>query len=359
MQRSNFPRVWASALVVGTLGTVPLFAGEKARITAPDRPPQQEFSRSKKPDAPSLPFRSLKSGDSTGAVVDAPALPTVPPLDPTTERQLMDRLDRDKNWLLDERLLDSPDPAAALQEQWDLGEGASRDTKSLLHRRLLGTEDVSREAQTKDDSRLTSRDPDKGPRRGAQSQTDDWLDEDDYDRPAANKKAGYDGANLFELTGNQSYNPFQAVKSEFRAGDIFSGEVSDTKLGGGFNGIDQGYGKDWQQRVERYGTVFGGGDASSTLELRTGQLGQERQSRVQQFDQATMSPDLKALEPDRGGIGAGNFTPPSRTPSAFESLAPGNIIPFAAPAAAAPVSRAFEAISAPVPAIQPLPKPTF
>jgi hypothetical protein len=102
---SKRPAVVACLLGAGLLlaATPKASAGEKAVITPPSKAKSADRLQPPKSD---LPFRPLDGSSSLGGVIDGgggPALPTVEPAtpDPKTQREILERLDRRRNFLLD------------------------------------------------------------------------------------------------------------------------------------------------------------------------------------------------------------------------------------------------------------------
>lgn len=340
----------ALAGLVGAVGGSEAFAGEKARISAPVTPPKRDLSGKKTFENSPAPFRSLKSGDSTGAVVDAPALPTVPPLDPAAQRQLLDRLDQEKNWLLDERMMDSPDPARALEEEWDLGGDTDRDPTSVLERRLNGRKVDGRSDKEGGKGRRDSEQTRKGDR-----QPDDEGDENGF---ALRRNDARQPGEL-KISEERELNPFVAVSPESRISDFLSGERSSPKDNSGFASALLPGAKDLQQRADRYGVVFGGAEPDRGFAARSSQFGEERQSRMEQFDRAFGGSDLNGLGGGTAPATAPSFAAPSKSAGLFDAPLSGFAAPLAAPSLPTPSRGALDAISQPRLSIQPLPKPTF
>jgi hypothetical protein len=159
-------RLTFSVGLASLLGAIPLpsVASERAIITAPSVPPPKVQSNKKQAEAPSN-LGSFKSGN-TGVNLDAIPLPTVPSIDPKAARQLRDRIEKEKDWLLEDGMDEPVSGAKALEEAWELGD-TKTPRKSAIERRLRG-----KDRESGDRSEEGSRDRDaqgrdgRSPRRG-------------------------------------------------------------------------------------------------------------------------------------------------------------------------------------------------
>lgn len=90
-------------LVLVAVGVLPVLGGEKATISAPTKPSAAANPALTRP--PNTSFQPIDNNSSIGGVVDSAAVPTTPSVnvpDARTQKELIERLDRKKNWLLDD-----------------------------------------------------------------------------------------------------------------------------------------------------------------------------------------------------------------------------------------------------------------
>jgi len=135
---------------------LPLFGGEKATISVPSKPSSTPNLTA--PPPPTTSFQPLDRQSSVSGVVDpaaapGPVSPSVP--DARTQKELFERLDRKRNWLLDDRSgpTKSPGEALLMDSAADLDYSTNpRRPQTALERRLKSggrtatTESAEREA---------------------------------------------------------------------------------------------------------------------------------------------------------------------------------------------------------------------
>lgn len=126
--------VWASSMAC---------AGEKATISVPIKP---STSGSPATARPQTAVQPLNPGNSIGGVVDPSAAPgPVPPSvpDARTQKEIIERIDRKRNWLLDDPSKSSKTPGANLLleslDNPDYTSNPRRPTTSLERRMKSGT----------------------------------------------------------------------------------------------------------------------------------------------------------------------------------------------------------------------------
>lgn len=120
----------------------PAFAGEKATISVPIKP---STSGSPATARPQTAVQSLNPGNSVGGVVDPSAAPgPVPPSvpDARTQKEIIERIDRKRNWLLDDSSKSGKTPGASLLldslDNPDYTSNPRRPTTSLERRLKSG-----------------------------------------------------------------------------------------------------------------------------------------------------------------------------------------------------------------------------
>lgn len=352
-------RLTLSVGLVSLLGSLPLpaVAGERAIITAPSVPPPKVQSNKKQVEAPSN-LGSFRSG-SPGVNVDAIPLPTVPSIDPKAARQLRDRIEKEKDWLLEEGVAEPTDGTKALEEAWELGD-TKAPRKSAIERRLR-----SKDRETGDRSEEGARDrenPSKDGRTPRRGKPDADKEEEGFTYRGEREKAPG-----FNFPAEKSLNPFEAAnKTSFneRVGGHQAGflDKADLELGSSLKSAEA----DYSRRMERLGLT---GSADSVLKepaIRVDTLGQERQMRVDQFTQALGGTTGNSLS----GLATGTESSLALPSLAKPAAAAGNFFdkplgtdlvrPFAAPAAAAGASsRATDFLRNGGGGFTPLPRTSF
>lgn len=352
-------RLTFSVGLASLLGSLPLpaVASERAIITAPSVPPPKVQSNKKQAEAPSN-LGSFKSGN-TGVNVDAIPLPTVPSIDPKAARQLRDRIEKEKDWLLEDGVAEPTDGAKALEEAWELGD-TKAPRKSAIERRLR-----SKDRESGDRSEEGSRDRDnpskegRTPRRG---KPDADKEEEGFTYRGEREKAPG-----FNFPAEKSLNPFEAAnKTSFneRVGGHQPGFIdkSDLDFGSSLKSAEV----DYSRRMERLGLT---GSADSILKepaARVDTLGQERQMRVDQFTQAlggTTGNSLSGLTTGTdSGLSLPSLSKPATAAGSFfdKPLGTDLVRPFAAPAAASGTgSRATDFLRNGGGGFSPIPRTTF
>lgn len=353
-------RLTFSVGLASLLGAIPLpsVASERAIITAPSVPPPKVQSNKKQAEAPSN-LGSFKSGN-TGVNLDAIPLPTVPSIDPKAARQLRDRIEKEKDWLLEDGMDEPVSGAKALEEAWELGD-TKTPRKSAIERRLRG-----KDRESGDRSEEGSRDRDaqgrdgRSPRRGKPETEKEEEDGFSYRGDRANAPG-------FNLPGEKSLNPFEAAnKTSFNErmgghqGGIF--DKSELDLGSSIKAAEA----DYVRRMERLGLT---GSADSVLKdpaIRVDALGQERQMRVDQFTQAlggTTGNSLSGLASSaESSLALPSLAKPATPAGNFfdKPLGTDLVRPFAAPAAASgTASRANDFLRNGGSGFAPLPRTSF
>lgn len=176
-------------------------AGEKATISVPIKP---STSGSPATARPQTSVQSLNPGNSIGGVVDSSAAPgPVPPSvpDARTQKEIMERIDRKKNWLLDDSSKSAKTPGASLLleslDNPDYSSNPRRPTTSLERRLKSGT----RTSKTGD------------PTVQDQSQRESLSEADD------------------ELLGDKQVDPWSARKNQTGLNPLATGVVTPTLQG--------------------------------------------------------------------------------------------------------------------------------
>ena len=144
-------------------------AGEKATISVPIKP---STSGSPATARPQTAVQPLNPGNSIGGVVDpsaapGPVQPSVP--DARTQKEIIERIDRKRNWLLDDPSKSSKSPGASLLleslDNPDYSSNPRRPTTSLERRLKSGArtsnagESASREASPQESYSESDEDP--------------------------------------------------------------------------------------------------------------------------------------------------------------------------------------------------------
>lgn len=350
----------------------PALASEKAIITPPAKPSTQPVLPTK-PQEDLLPFRSLKSGDSTGGLIDIPAPPSLPTLTPAAQRLLLERLDREKNWLLDDQILESDNAASALEDSLNYDSG--RSSLGLVERSLRGgTDRPSEEFEFSEDgvrnnnpgspnSRTTGRN--EGRVQGEDPNAPE--DEDGFGVKSFSSRRGAPVPGEVGPRDAQEMNPFMAIQPQGDFDKYLAGEQSGLVPRKLLDNVLDPVAKSWETRVERFGETFGGamlGGASGQtgmgkdFTLRAEEAPKIRELRVDQFDRA-FGGGFKGLEATQPAAVSSPLAPPDRANALFDTAAPSFSLPAASPLAAPTRSPAMDFLREARPAIQPLPRPVF
>lgn len=351
------------AVVLGMVPAVaplPAAASEKATITAPVTPPRKHTTSKSQVEGPS-PFRSLKSGDSGGSPLDASSLPTVPSIDPKAARQLIDKLEKDRDWLLDDTGLDQVDTTKGLEDAWEIDDPKERK-RNAIERKLLGKEKdpKAERSAAADREREELENRGRTPRRGS----GDFDGETDLNRRSEALELRGSSA-----PGERELNPFQSANagSNERADRAFG---SQSGFIGGRSGTEfesplKTAEADFNRRMERLGLTPAASFGPKESAMQPEAWGQERQMRVDQFTQALSgNTALSGLGSGAltGGSAASFSSPASSSGSAALFDKPmsdfsKSFLPAVQPTPAA--SRGFDFITTPRVGIQPLPKLGF
>ncbi|MBX3734399.1 MAG: hypothetical protein KF791_17625 [Verrucomicrobiae bacterium] len=242
-------------LMGGWSGNVwlPALGGEKAVISVPNR---------KIPDAarpgtlpPPNTFQPFDPGSSVGGVVDpAAAPPSVPPVvpDARTQKEMFERVDRRKNWLLDDdsgRRRDTRTGGSQLLqflEETDYTENP-RKPQTALERRLKST--------NRDPAQSDARD-ERGSRQADEEQ---WtLEADEMDATAPDSLGGRFGKNGLMPSWNE---PSGTPMKYLGEGPTETPSVADLRLStGSAAGRSTGLDVLSQERMERLQRTFGSDD---------------------------------------------------------------------------------------------------
>ncbi len=347
------------AVVVGAVSALvplPVAASEKATITAPAVAPPKHTTSKSQVDSPSA-FRSMKSGDSTGPILDASSLPAVPSIDPKAAKQMLQKLEKDRDWLLDDTGLDRVDTTKGLEDAWET-EDPKAKRRSALERKLLGKENEPKsQSRTGDSADEAPENRNRTSRRGS---GDFDVDDDLNRRSDALELRG------FSAPGQRDLNPFEAssANSRDRADRAFGSQEG--FIGGrpvaDFESPFKKSDTDFTRRMDRLG--LSSAEASGLREpvMRSETFGEGRQMRVDQFTQALQG--NSALSGLNSAGSASATVPTFSTPTTGSSLfdRPGSDFSksFTMPSLPTPAaSRGFDLITAPRVSIQPLPKATF
>ncbi len=350
----------------------PAHASEKATITAPAYPPAKKQPPKKAVESPTK-LSDFKTGN-TGVNVDAIPLPTVPSIDPKAARQLRDKIDREKDWLLEGDTGQPKGALEALEESWDLDDSSSSTRTGAVERKMR-SKNRDKEKADRDSNEDDPRDDSSGrktPRRGQNSLADD--EEDDL-RPSlgTNGKKGADKGS-FEFPTSESLNPFESAgKSRFneRVGGI--SPAFDTKASESLDTTFKSSEAEYNRRLERLGLSTGTDGGLKEPALRADSFGQDRQLRADQFTQslgstlAGGSPAASGLSglttKTDSGLGLPSLAKPfSPVGGLFDKPLGGDLIkPFASPlpSAGSAGSRATDFLRAGSSGFAPIPKTGF
>lgn len=276
------------------------YASEKAVITAPAYPPARKQPPKKAVEAPSK-LSDFKTGN-TGVNVDAIPLPTVPSIDPKAARQLRDKIEREKDWLLEGDTGKPKGGLDALEESWDLDDSTSSPRAGAVERKMRSKDRETRKADgdsDKDELRDDSSDR-KTPRRGRNTLADE-EDEDMRSTLGSNGKKGADKS-VFEFPTGEALNPFESVsKSQFneRIGGASLG--LDSKSSEGLDSAFKSSESEYNRRLERLGLSGNPDGGLKEPALRADSFGQERQLRADQFTQS-LGASLAGNSPASSGL---------------------------------------------------------
>jgi hypothetical protein len=352
LQRFTFSALLGMTPMVAVL---PAWASEKATITAPAGPPTQHTTSKTRVEGPS-PFRSLKSGDSAGAIMDSPTLPTVPSLDPKAAREILDKLAKDRDWLLDDTGLEQVETTQALEDAWEIDD--SKSTKrSAIERKLLGKD---RESQTGRKPSNRGQETTEALSRNSRRGSGDFDGEDDSNRRRdALELRGFNAPGERELNPFQSFNANSTDRADraFGSQSGFIGGRSSSEFESPFKTAET----DFSRRMERLGLTPAAESKTRDPAMWGEALSQPRQMRVDQFTQALGG------NSSLSGLNAGNsatataptFSTPASSSALFDKPVSDFSKSFSAPSLPAPAARGFDLITTPRVSIQPLPKATF
>jgi hypothetical protein len=143
----------SAALAV--ISTLQMFGGEKATISVPTKPSSTPNLTA--PPPPTTSFQPLNRDSSVGGVVDpaaapGPVAPSIP--DARTQKELFERLDRKKNWLLDDGSGPTKSPGEALLmdsgAELDYSTNPRRPQTALERRLKSGARTATTEAAERD-----------------------------------------------------------------------------------------------------------------------------------------------------------------------------------------------------------------
>jgi len=304
MKPRKFLSPLSLALALGGLAAGlawPGYASEKATITAPAYPPAKKQPPKKAIEAPSK-LSDFKTGN-TGVNVDAIPLPTVPSIDPKAARQLREKIEREKDWLLEG---DTGKPKGALdslEESWDLDDPSSSSSRTGAVERKMRSKDRDQKKADKDAEADSARedDPDRRtPRRGRNTLSDE-EDEDMRSTLGSNGKKGAD-KKVFEFPTGEALNPFESTsKSKFneRIGGASLG--LETKPSESLDSAFKSSEAEYNRRLERLGLSGSADGGLKEPALRADSFGQERQLRADQFTQSLGS-SLAGSSPASSGL---------------------------------------------------------
>jgi len=327
---------------------LPLAAGEKANIT-----PSGTRNSPSNLDLPknNLPFRPLDGASSIGGVLDGgvrTALPSVEPMAPDarTQREFIERLDRKRNFLLDDP---SADSAADNQPLGSVGRKdddklslSPRRPKTALEKQLrLGSE--SRKNETTDSE---SRKRDYGETDNERGSIDlSGLGVSSQNRGIASTLTGI-GTNPID----QGLSGFGTTANALELENLDAIRSSLATAGGRGLGLDALS----RQRVERYQQLSGEGEAFQRgFGSDPADSGRSRELRSDAMNNLFSPPpvavrsDLSTLDTAQSPLDVGLARPSASAETRFSGLQPN---PYSSiPAVAPPVSPATKFLKEPRP----------
>lgn len=277
------------------------YASEKATITAPAYPPAKKQPPKKALETTSK-LSDFKTGNS-GVNVDAIPLPTVPSIDPKAARQLREKIEREKDWLLEGDTGKPKGALEALEESWELDDTSSGSSRAGAVERKMRSKDREKNKPGSDSDLDDVRegDPDrKTPRRGRNT----LADEEDEDMRSTLSSHGKKGADksVFEFPTGEALNPFESVsKSQFndRIGGASLG--LDSKPSESLDSAFKSSESEYNRRLERLGLSGNPDGGLKEPALRADTFGQERQLRADQFTQS-LGASLAGNSPASSGL---------------------------------------------------------
>lgn len=264
----------------------PGYASEKATITAPAYPPAKKQPPKKAVEAPSK-LSDFKTGNN-GVNVDAIPLPAVPSIDPKAARQLRDKIEREKDWLLEGDTGKPKGALDALEESWEMDDASASSSRAGAVERKMRSKDRDQKKASKDSEVEGSREGDanrRTPRRGRST----LADEEDEDMRSTLGNNGKKGAekSVFEFPTGEALNPFESTsKSKFndRIGGASLG--IETKPSESLDSAFKSSEAEYNRRLERLGLSGSADGGLKDPALRADSFGQERQLRADQFTQS-------------------------------------------------------------------------
>ncbi len=330
------------------VGPGPALAGEKANITAPSA---RKTPENLEPPKKTLPFRPLDGSSSIGGVVDGGGTPDLPSVEPSApspraQKEMMERLDRKRNFLLNDpssdsnldnnRLggsLDQKDqdelhvsprkPKTALERQLNRGNNTIRDQKASTQVNTQNGEEDRSESDNESDSRNSSL---SGLGFNSRSRIDKGLS-GEFLAPHPTEK------------GIQLGTPSETTVDSGRLEDLRSTLSGNSARNSGLDSLSR-------ERLERFQQLSGDGETLrrgfGTDPVEFGQGRQLRSDAAQSF-YSSSSPEKPATK----SLGGNTLEPPPADALAARSN----------PLLAAPSVGGFTAIAPPTPSSPPQASP--